>query len=78
MGLDRVQEASVPVFGADEADPVQGSVIRSVLVGLHLRKQNSVPRSSALTRFLSRPDDAAAKFGVSSDQVKADCFEGLV
>lgn len=39
MGFDRVHEASVLVLGADEADPIQSSVIRNVLIRLHLRKQ---------------------------------------
>lgn len=45
VGFNRVQEAAVLILGTDEADPVQGGVVGSVLVGLHLRKQNTVPRS---------------------------------
>lgn len=45
VGFNRVQEAAVLIPGTDEADPVQGRVVGSVLVGLHLRKQSTVPRS---------------------------------
>ncbi len=46
VGLNRVQEASVRVHGANEADPVQGSVIPPILVRLHLKQQKIVLRSS--------------------------------
>lgn len=39
MGFDVVQEVAVLIFGADEADPVQGGVVSSVLLGLHLEKE---------------------------------------
>lgn len=41
MGLHVVQEVTVPVFGAEEADSVQGGVVGPVLVGLHLRGQET-------------------------------------
>lgn len=37
--FDVVEEASVSVFGANEADPVQGGVVQPKLVRLHLRTQ---------------------------------------
>ena len=46
VGFNRIQEASAPVFGTDEADPIQSGVIRPVLVRLHLRKQKTVPRTA--------------------------------
>lgn len=41
VGLDGVQEVSVSIFGADQADPVQGGVVCPELVGLHLGKQDN-------------------------------------
>lgn len=43
MGFNGVQEASFPIFGTDESDPVQSGVIRPVLVRLHLRKSITFP-----------------------------------
>lgn len=46
MRFNRVEEVSAVVLGADQADPVQGSVVQSVLVRLHLQTQKTVPRTS--------------------------------
>lgn len=48
MRFNRVEEVSAVVLGADQADPIQGSVIQSKLVRLHLQKQKKVPRTTPL------------------------------
>ena len=41
MGFNGVQEAAVVVAGTDEADSVEGGVIQTVLVGLHLANHST-------------------------------------
>lgn len=46
--LDGVQEAAVLPLGADETDAVEGGVVQTPLVGLHLQRQEVVPRDCCL------------------------------
>lgn len=58
-----VQEASFPILGTDEADAVEGGVVRPVLVTLHLRRHNSCQ-----TRFWT-----SCRFGWTFIELKV-CF----
>lgn len=49
VGLDGVQEAAVLPLGADETNAVEGGVVQAPLVGLHLQRQEVVPRDGCLS-----------------------------
>lgn len=64
VGFNRVMEASVSIFGTNEANPIKGSIIPPILVRLHLRKWKTVPRSSnssGQTSLLSYSSESAVK-----------------